>query len=52
MGRLIVAALASLIIGMAGALALASIERDLARFPSTYARLQSEARNLERLHND
>lgn len=39
-------ALASLIIGMAGALALASMARDLARLPFTYARLQQEARNL------
>lgn len=47
-----IGSLASLLIGLAGGLALASIARDLARFPSTYARLQSEAREIERLSHD
>lgn len=39
-------ALAPLFIGLAGAAALASLARDLARFPATYARLQEQARHL------
>jgi hypothetical protein len=38
-------AAAYLVFGMAGALALASIARDLARFPSILARLQQQARD-------
>lgn len=41
-----IGALASLLFGLAGAIALASLARDLSRLPSTYARLQSEARAL------
>jgi hypothetical protein len=40
-------ALASLAFGIAGALALASLANDLRHLPSTFARLASEARQLD-----
>lgn len=45
-------AAASLVIGMAGALALASLARDAARLPLIIARLAQEARAMGDCHHD